>query len=88
MYVDAVTDAYLDDLIAGTEKELIIEMTGETIGSAQAHILALTVSKANFTKVSTKLDFGYNVITLEFEAREDATNGILKAELTNVTATH
>jgi len=88
LYVDDATAAYLDDLIAGTEQEIIIEMTGDTIGSAQANILKLTISKAAFEKVETKLDFGYNVISLDFVARRDATNGLIKAELTNLVATH
>lgn len=88
-YVDATTDDYLTSLINGTESEIIIDILGgETIGSASHSELKLTISKTAFTKTSTKLDFGYNAISLEFEAREDATNGLVKVELTNTTSAY
>lgn len=87
-YVDNATAAYITNLIDATEQELIIEITGtDTIGAGSNSILKLTLSKCVFTKVETKLDFDYNALTLEFEAREDASNGLIKTELTNLQAT-
>lgn len=88
-YVDSATDDYLTNLLAGTESEIVIDIVGtETIGSASHPELKLTISKTAFTKIATKLDFGYNALSLEFEAREDATNGLVKVELTNTTASY
>lgn len=88
-YVDASTDDYLASLIAGTEAELILLITGTaTIGSASHTIFKVQIPKTAFNKVSTKLDFGYNALSLEFEGREDATNGLVIMELTNTTATY
>lgn len=88
-YVDASTDDYLASLIAGTEAELILLITGTaTIGSASHSIFKVQIPKTAFNKVSTKLDFGYNALSLEFEGREDATNGLVIMELTNTTATY
>jgi len=86
-YVDSYTAAYLTDLINATEAELIIEITGASIGASSNDILKLTMSKCAFSKVETKLDFDYNALSIEFEAREDATNGLIKTELTNTQAT-
>lgn len=88
-YVDATTAAYLTSLIAGTESEIILTITGsQVIGSASAPTLKIQIPKTVFSKTTTKLDFGYNALSIEFEAREDATNGLIKAELTNTTATY
>ena len=61
-------------------------MTGASIGSSSFNILKLTASKCAFTKVEQKLDFDYNALSIEFEAREDSTNGLVKTELTNLQA--
>ena len=88
-YVDGSTDDYLTNLLAGTESELILTATGsEVIGSASAPILKVQVPKTAFTKTSTKLDFDYNAISMEFEGREDATNGLIKVELTNTVSAY
>lgn len=87
-FVDSTTAAYLTDLIAGTEAELIITITGtDTIGSASNNVLKFTLSKCVWTKSEQKLDFDYNALTLNFEARLDSTNGLIKTELTNLQAT-
>lgn len=87
-FVDSTTAAYLTDMIAGTEAELILTITGtDTIGSASKNTLKFTISKTVWTKTEQKLDFDYNAITLNFEGRIDATNGLIKTELTNLQAT-
>lgn len=87
-FVDAVTAEFLDDMIANTQNELILTMVGETVGSISSNTLKLTASKCSFTKFETKMGFGYNALSLELDASEDATNGLLKVELTNGTASY
>lgn len=87
-YVNSTTAAYLTDLMAGTERELILELTGASIGASSNDILKFTLSKCAFFKTDTAIDYDYNAVKIEFEAREDATNGLVKTELTNVQASY
>jgi hypothetical protein len=87
-FVDATTDDYLATMTVGTQAELILTLTGDTIGSVSAYLLKFTASKCSWNKFETKMGFGYNALSLEFEASEDATNGLIKVELTNTTATY
>jgi hypothetical protein len=87
-YCNATTSAYIADLIANTEREIILTMVGAAVGSGSNNALTFTLSKCAFTKTDTKLSFDYNAISLEFEAREDSTNGLIKAELTNTIASY
>lgn len=87
-YVDDTTSAYLADMIAGTQKALVLTLTGDAIGSVSHNGLVITLSKCSFTKFETKLSFGYNALSLEFDTSEDSTNGLIKIELTNGTASY
>lgn len=87
--VDTATLNFLTNLIAGTEVEIIINIVAdETIGAVSKNELKLTLSKCQVQKYSTKLSYDYNAVTIEFEAREDATNGIMKTELQNTLAAY
>lgn len=88
MYIDATSDNNLDDYIAGTERTVDIIITGDAIGASSNEKLRVYLPKCAFTKAGTKLDFGYNALSLDFEAREDATDGLIYIELTNQTATY
>ncbi len=88
MYVDATSDNNLDDYIAGTERAVDIIMTGDAIGVSSNEKLRIYLPKCAFTKVATKLDFGYNALHIDFEGREDTTDGLLYVELTNQTASY
>jgi hypothetical protein len=88
MYIDGTSDNNLDDYIAGTERAVDIIITGDAIGVSSNEKLRLYFPKCAFTKVGTKLDFGYNALNIDFEGREDATDGLLYIELTNQTASY
>ncbi len=88
MYIDSTSDGNLDDYVAGTERALDIIITGDAIGSSSNEKLRLYLPKCSFTKAGTKLDFGYNALSLDIEAREDATDGLIYVELTNQTASY
>lgn len=86
LLMDGTTKAYFEDLLATTESAIILDIVGDAIGTASHYEFKLTIPKAAISTFSSKLDFGYNAIDLEFVAREDATDGLVKAELTNLTA--
>lgn len=88
LYLDNATNAYLTDLINNTEREIILTLTGDVLGSSNNYVLKYTISKCAFKKYETKLGYDYNAVTLEFDAREDSTNGLVKVELTNATTTY
>ena len=88
MYLDDDTKAYLDSLIDGTEAEFTFQLQGDEIDSASSEGLIVTLPKTKFTKVETKLDFDVNMVTVEFEGREDATDGLITAQLTNTTTSY
>lgn len=88
LYLDATTDDYIADLLANTEREIILTITGTTlIGATQYNKLVVTLSKCVFTKTVTPLGFEYNAVEADFSAREDATNGLIKLALQNAIAT-
>jgi len=87
-YVDDVTATYLGEMIAKSDNEIIIDIQGATVGSVSTYGIKFTISKAYFNKFETKLGFGYNALSLEFEASEDPTNGLIKIELTNGIASY
>lgn len=88
LYIDSSTKAYYEDVISGDEKEIILDLVGATIGSASNNELKVTLPKCSLDKFETKLDYDYTAIALEFHGREDATNGLIKAELTNTVASY
>jgi hypothetical protein len=87
-FVDSATASYLADLIAGTERALILDIVGDAFGATSHYELKVTISQCNFTSVKTPIKNDYNAMTIEFEAREDATNGLIKVELTNGVTTY
>lgn len=88
MYLDSATKNYYADVISGAEKEIIIDIVGDDIGSSSANELKITLPKCSLDKDDTKLDFDYSAVALEFQGREDVTNGLIKAELTNAVASY
>jgi hypothetical protein len=88
MYIDSTSAGNLTDYIAGTERLVDINITGDVIGVSSNEKLRIYLPKCSFTKASTKLSFGYNALTLDFEGREDTTDGLIYVELTNTTASY
>mgnify|MGYP006921395366 CR=1 FL=1 len=88
LYLDSATKSYYEDVLAGTEREIILDIIGDVIGSASANELKVTLPKCSIDKTDTKLDFDYTAVALEFHGREDVTNGLIKAELTNTIAAY
>lgn len=87
-YVDSVTAQYFDDHVDGTEQALIINIDGDSIGTAEKLGLLVQADKCAFTSFESKLSFDYNAVEVEFEAREDASTGLVKAVLTNEVASY
>lgn len=83
LILDASTKAYITSLLSTTQAEVILTMQGELVGATLKDMLRITLSKCAFTKAETPLDFGYTALSLEFKARRDATNGLIKVELQN-----
>lgn len=88
MYLDSATKSYLADLIALTEREVILEIEGDLVGATLKDNLKITLSKCAMSKFETKIDTDYNAISLEFVCREDTTNGLLKVVLQNGVAAY
>lgn len=75
--------------LAKTVQEIVATIIGdETIGDAGNNKLVLTMSKCYLNAFTTPLSLGYNSVDGEFIATEDATNGLLKAVLTNLVASY
>lgn len=84
VYLDDATKALYEDYLAGTRRTIEIKIEGATIGNASKNTLRLVITDAAMTTNDTSLDMDYNKLEVEFEAIEDATDGILKVELTNL----
>lgn len=88
MYLDTTSDANFSNYVTGVEQAVDITITGDAIGSSSNEKLRLYLPKCSFNKATTKLDFAYNILSLDFEAREDTTDGLMYVELTNQTASY
>lgn len=88
MYVDNTTKAFIEDHLAGTERDLNVLIEGASIGTAENMGLEIDADKVAITATTTNLDFEINALDLEFEAREDATNGLVRMILTNETSSY
>lgn len=88
LYLDSDNKAIVEDYIANTERSLTFTATGAAIGDASNHALTVTAAKLQFTSTSEEVADNYNVLEIEYEAIEDATNGIIKVELTNLIASY
>jgi len=89
--------AYLDTNIkalqavfeAKTQQALIITIQAdETIGVASKNQLVITVPKVVLNTYAYPIDTGYVEVTSDFVARQDATDGLIKATLTNLVASY
>lgn len=83
LYLDSTTDDLLTQFEAVTEGAIELTLTGDAVGSASHYGLVLTLPKCAIKKFETKLSFGYNAISLEFEAREDSASGLIQIVVTN-----
>lgn len=89
--------AYLDSDIANlkavfeakTQQALIITIQAdETIGVASKNTLVITVPKVVLNTYAYPIDTGYVEVSADFVARQDATDGLIKAELTNLVTSY
>lgn len=89
--------AYLDSDIANlkavfeakTQQALVITIQAdETIGVASKNTLVITVPKVVLNTYAYPIDTGYVEVTADFVARQDATDGLIKAELTNLVTSY
>lgn len=85
--VTTETSAILADNIAGTNREIIMELTGQAIGASSYVKLKVRVYAASLKMYKTKLNDDINLVDVDFEAVEDATNGQFTVEVTNTLAT-
>lgn len=83
LYMDDTTKATLEDYIANTPRALDVVVAGDSIGVASKNTLRVLIPKAVMTSNSQKLAADYNVMEIEFEGVYDATDGLIKVELTN-----
>lgn len=83
LYLDDTSDDLLADFEAVTEQAIVLTLTGDAVGVAEHYGLVITLPKCAIKKFETKLSFGYNAISLEFEAREDETDGLIEIVATN-----
>lgn len=83
-YQDTNTLGFLTNFRDVDESDLVITIEGdETIGTVSKNKLVVTVPKIAFSKHEMPIDVEYNQVALEFEARKDETNGLIKAQLIN-----
>lgn len=89
MYLDTTTDDFLADYIAKTERAIVLTITGsDTIGVGSNYILKVTIPKAVLKSNSMPFGMEYNALEFDFEGLNDATDGLIKVELTNLTASY
>lgn len=89
--------AYLDSDIlalqsifeAKTQQALVITIeSDETIGVAENNRLVITVPQMVLNTYAYPIDTGYVEVSSDFVARQDATDGLIKADLTNLVASY
>ncbi|RMD67352.1 MAG: hypothetical protein D6822_08440 [Cyanobacteria bacterium J149] len=89
--------AYLDTNIASlqsvfenkTQQSLVITLEGdETIGNASKNKLVITIPKVVLNTYTYPIDTGYVEVSSDFVARQDATNGLIKVDLTNLVSSY
>lgn len=89
--------AYLDSNMATqktafenkTQQALVITIeSDETIGVAEKNRLVITVPKVVLNTYAYPIDTGYVEVSSDFVAREDATDGLIKVDLTNEVASY
>ncbi len=88
LYLDTTTKTLFADLLAGTERAIVLTITGDLAGATKNYQLVLTMSKCALTKFETPIKEDYVAISLEWDCREDSTNGLVKIELQNTTASY
>ena len=72
-----------------TQQELVITIEAdETIGSAEKNRLVITVPKVVLNTYAYPIDTGYVEVSSDFVARQDPTDGLIKATLTNLVASY
>jgi hypothetical protein len=85
MYLDSNTTAYMTDYLAGTQRALQFNLTGDTIGSTANNKVVIDIPQARFTTAETPLREDYNLLTVEFEGIYDtATSKLISAIVTNL----
>ena len=63
----------------------MITITGdETIGDAAHNSLVITLPKVVLNTYAHKIDTSYVAVEAEYVGAKDATNGLIKVELTNL----
>ena len=74
---------------AKTQQELVITIEAdETIGTAEKNRLVLTVPKVVLNTYTHPIDTGYVEVSSDLIARQDETDGLIKATLTNLVTSY
>jgi hypothetical protein len=70
---------------AGTEKALVITLVAdEVIGNGSYNTLTITLPRVAINTFSSPIDTNYVSVDAELVGAQDATNGLIKVELTNL----
>lgn len=88
-YQDSNLAGFLEDFRDVDEQEIVITMVAdETIGDGSNNALVITIPMAAFAKHEMPIDTEYNSVAIDYEARKDAAEGLIKVELTNLVASY
>lgn len=87
--LDANMVAQKDAFEAKTQQALVITLTAdETIGSASNNELVITVPKVVLNTFTHPVTQDYVAVSIDYVARQDDTDGLIKVELTNLVASY
>ena len=89
LYLDATALTRLTNYLANTNEALELVITGGAIGSAAAYVLDITIPKAVYTAVESKVTDAHNMLSISFEGIYDtATSKMIGVTLTNLLASY
>lgn len=89
MFLDNATLAELNNYLNKTEREIILELTGGSIGVASFNKMVLTIPRAVFTTGDTEISEDHNMLHIEFQGLYDTvTTKLISVVLTNLLANY
>lgn len=89
MFLDSATLVELNNYLTKTEREVILELTGDSIGVASNNKMVLTIPRAVFTTANTEISEDHNMLHIEFQGLYDTvTTKLISVVLTNLLANY
>ena len=89
MFLDTATLVELNNYLTKNEREIILELTGGSIGVASFNKMVLTIPRAVLTTADTEISEDHNMLTIEFQGLFDTVSSkMISVVLTNLLANY